>query len=823
MVAEGVDQRSQDAPLNSQRRAGDIYLRRQRKRLRLSRGPNCDRRSPARETEQHRDPNERKSAGERGGVVQVPTLVWRRMGIVELEQEWQAHDVLEETEEWDSLREESAPLYREAVEAFLGGTSDTATFRSRIDSLSKSHGWWGFRGTGQMFFNQLVKAAESTDLRAALTQALATPTDAAEAEQKLETFLGAVDRARDRAESTGATKPGRGRINFFVSFFWELADREMWPTFFPNSRDVLEQNGLLDVSAAQPALYVAYRARIMELKSLLSTTTWGVEHLLWRLGKGAEPAGNDDNETQQNVVTPAGNGEDVYAGYRAQGLHFPDEVVTSLILSLATKRFVILSGVSGTGKTQIALGLARHLEASPDDVPAEVQPPVNDDTNVFVRLTAPKLMRARTTLDSATRSVIDARLGLPERGASKRFAALLPDGSVGDVRLNNLGFTDESRQLYLLFFLKDVNSWLAATARPGDFLHLELGEHDGADLQLDVVPGTAPVLIDTAERHKLVAVRSDWTDPRGLVGYFNPLTNAYARTGVVDLLLRAAEDPDHPYFVILDEMNLARVEYYFSDFLSAIESGDPIELMSPGVEDELLAGGHDDVPAQLHVPANVSFIGTVNVDETTQPFSPKVLDRANVIEFSDVDIERALGHPVEDAGAGLRLKDGLVKRSWLCSAKEQAIAPREVAHGVESFTEALEDVHDLLARYHLHFGYRVIDEVSAFVGHALKKVDGDPELVAKRAFDLQLQQKILPKLTGGRELEQPVARLLEYCLKTAKPTVIDPESVRNDARKALDAGEGIPATEFPAYPGSARKLLRMLDRLAETGFVGAME
>ena len=100
------------------------------------------------------------------------------------------------------------------------------------------------------------------------------------------------------------------------------------------------------------------------------------------------------------------------------------------------------------------------------------------------------------------------------------------------------------------------------------------------------------------------------------------------------------------------------VEYYFSDFLSALESDEPIELMASGVEEELLALGHDELPAQLKIPPNVSFLGTVNVDETTQSFSPKVLDRANVIEFSDVDIERALGHPVDDPTEGLRLKDG---------------------------------------------------------------------------------------------------------------------------------------------------------------------
>jgi hypothetical protein len=448
------------------------------------------------------------------------------MGIPELEAEWRAHDIVGETKEWDDLREESAPLYRQALDDFLARPADVPAFRTRIDSLSKSHGWWGFRGTG--------------------------------------------------------------------------LDREEWPTFFPNSRNVLEQHGLLDTSQSQPALYIAYGSRMRELKERLGTTTWGVEHLLWRLGKGASEPEVPAVEATADATKPAeAAGIDLYASYRAQGLHFPDEVVTSLVLSLATKRFVILSGISGTGKTQIALGLARHIESGSDEEPVEVEPPAGDTSNVYIRMTAPKLQRSRTTLDAATRATIEARLGLPERGTSKRFTARLPNGSMGSLRLNNLGFTDPTRQLFLLFFLKDTGAWLADHARPGDFLHLHLAPQDDADLSLDLVQGAATLASTATKRHVLIAVRSDWTDPRGLVGFFNPLTNSYARTAVVDLLLRAADDPGQPYIVVLDEMNLARVEYYFSDFLSALESGDPIELMSPGVEEELLALGHDEVPAQL--------------------------------------------------------------------------------------------------------------------------------------------------------------------------------------------------------------------------------
>ncbi len=95
-------------------------------------------------------------------------------------------------------------------------------------------------------------------------------------------------------------------------------------------------------------------------------------------------------------------------------------------------------------------------------------------------------------------------------------------------------------------------------------------------------------------------------------------------------------------------------------------------------------------------------------------------------------------------------------------------------------------------------------------------------MIVRRAFDLQLQQKVIPKLTGGRELEQPLTHLLHYCHTASKSTALDPQTVRDAARKALDPTE-MTGADRPEYPGSAQKLLRMLDRLADIGFVGALE
>jgi hypothetical protein len=325
------------------------------------------------------------------------------VGIAELKGEWDERDVLQDAHGWDAWREESVPLYRHALNDFLEGTTDVKTFRTTVDSLSKSHGAFGFRGTALMFFTQLVNAADPEELTTALKAALPPPSAEADAKAKLEAFLAAVERVRDRAEVTGATKPGTGRINFFVSFFWELADRESWPTFFPNSRNLLEQHGLLNTSQLQPDLYIAYRRRILELKEALETSTWGVEHLLWDLGRGAKEArANAEPISAEEPAEAAHESPDLCASYRSQDLYFPDEVVTSLVLSLATKRFAILTGISGTGKTKIALGLARHLETYVSSGPdTRSEPPQGDDSNIFIRITAGKLNAGRTPLDGA--------------------------------------------------------------------------------------------------------------------------------------------------------------------------------------------------------------------------------------------------------------------------------------------------------------------------------------------------------------------------------------------------------------------------------------
>lgn len=145
------------------------------------------------------------------------------------------------------------------------------------------------------------------------------------------------------------------------------------------------------------------------------------------------------------------------------------------------------------------------------------------------------------------------------------------------------------------------------------------------------------------KRYKLVPVRPDWSDSTDIFGHLD-LNGKYQNGAIIEFVRIAISDKNNPYFLCLDEMNLARVEYYFSDILSILET----RHFSNGsiVTDKLIpveAFGQDNTAAEkysnLYIPENLYIIGTVNMDETTFPFSKKVLDRANTIEISNIDLD----------------------------------------------------------------------------------------------------------------------------------------------------------------------------------------
>lgn len=294
---------------------------------------------------------------------------------------------------------------------------------------------------------------------------------------------------------------------------------------------------------------------------------------------------------------------------------------------------------------------------------------------------------------------------------------------------------------------------------------------------------------DIEEQICTVSVGADWTNREPLLGYPNALKSGeyvMPESGVLQLLMRAVEHPDKPYFLILDEMNMSVVERYFADFLSAMESGEDIKLWD----------GSGDVPAEMSLPKNVFIIGTINVDETTYMFSPKVLDRANVIEFkiSQEEMSEYLGKTVNINPKAAYSACADMAVDFVKEAKSQVVKDETHQNILLSFFKELKKVN-------AEFGYRTVNEISRYL-HFAKDMDGNA------AIDTAILQKLLPKLHGSRKKLVPVLTTMwGLCLNDGKDIDIEAEFNREDFK----------------YPESAEKIQRMYNAVVDNGFTSFAE
>ena len=272
--------------------------------------------------------------------------------------------------------------------------------------------------------------------------------------------------------------------------------------------------------------------------------------------------------------------------------------------------------------------------------------------------------------------------------------------------------------------------------------------------------------------YEVIAVGSNWNDRRHILGYQNAITGQYSRTVALDLMIKASNDEDNAYLLILDEMNLSHVERYFSDILSCMESG----------EDLILNSESPDVPNRLKLKDNLFIIGTVNIDETTYSFSPKVLDRANVIEIGMSDYgtgEMKDGNPVLDyiLGNGFKynpegdrtflqdcMTNGKCRTKNASDMIKEMLSVPENESIVKDMAYALESMFKIMNEMNLPFGYRTIDEIVRFLYVAwIYKEKGVFENW-ETYLDAQIIQKILPKIHGNRSISEPLKNLKGSCV-----------------------------------------------------------
>lgn len=306
----------------------------------------------------------------------------------------------------------------------------------------------------------------------------------------------------------------------------------------------------------------------------------------------------------------------------------------------------------------------------------------------------------------------------------------------------------------------------------------------------------AQAMTGSGAQYRLLPVRPDWTDATPLLGYVNLLADGgrgrIVSTQCLDFLRLAArpENASRAFFLCLDEMNLARVEHYFADLLSALETPNR-ELLLPG-------------GSALSLPANLFFSGTLNLDEATHSLSRKVLDRANTLIFREVSLREEPAAAENDAHPSSLTYEqrqalfllGRVQTVAEARARLRSLGQADFATQV---VERLAEANGLLEPYDLQFGYRIRDEALRYCANSFDR-DGqglltpeaprDLEVNLRLALDLQLLQRALPRLTGTQEQIEPPARDLLRWAKRAK------------------------------FLRTAQRLERLLVRLQRDGFIG---
>jgi len=319
--------------------------------------------------------------------------------------------------------------------------------------------------------------------------------------------------------------------------------------------------------------------------------------------------------------------------------------------------------------------------------------------------------------------------------------------------------------------------------------------------------------ISPETNYRVVPVGADWTDNRSVLGFYNPLIEKYNSTVILDLIIEADKNKNRlPFFLILDEMNLSHVERYFADFLSGFESNEKIHLHSNGNGTE--TASKKNIPEKIKLPDNLFVIGTVNVDETTYMFSPKVLDRANVIEIktSEENLKAFSSSGKQKSSFnndGKRFSELFLNTSLMTRGINGELP---LPKNINAIEEYILNFFRLLSEFDYEFGFRTMKESLQYA----KTVSELAEFNTDDISDEQVIQKILPKLNGSKgKLESILVGLIMLSsgksYDTTSQFIKDNEKVRSFDKNRNEESEDNNL--------SRTKLLKMLRNLRRDQFV----
>ncbi len=332
-------------------------------------------------------------------------------------------------------------------------------------------------------------------------------------------------------------------------------------------------------------------------------------------------------------------------------------------------------------------------------------------------------------------------------------------------------FLQEARDMGLVYRERDLYNF--HTAVKSNALTILAGMSGTGKSKL--VQAYAKALGLDSQQLVMIPVRPSWTDDSELLGYVDIKNMIYrpGESGLIDVLIQAQhQDNRKLYIICFDEMNLARVEHYFAQFLSVLEM-EPgrrkVRLYSSNIEQQVYNSAT--YPPELAIGNNVIFIGTVNLDESTYHFSDKVLDRSNVITLDVMPFRRL---------RQIERKGPKAKQPMSFEDYHSFRRPEELSISLsDEEADFLWEMHRQLqdCSRNLGIGPRVVRQIDYY----LKNLPANPYLSRREALDLQIVQRVLTKLRGpesmlktliGKQAEEGLSGTL-YQLLDASPHISD--------------------------------------------------
>lgn len=280
----------------------------------------------------------------------------------------------------------------------------------------------------------------------------------------------------------------------------------------------------------------------------------------------------------------------------------------------------------------------------------------------------------------------------------------------------------------------------------------------------------------TPGNYCLIEVKPNWHDSSELLGYYSNLTGMYHVTDFLRFVYKAAHNPDYPFFVCLDEMNLAPVEQYFAEYLSVLETR---TVVDGKIESAMLLTkesfkGFDPCKEYteedrviveyiqkegLSLPPNLFIIGTVNMDDTTHQFSRKVIDRAFTIEMNGGELAAMFSNENNNA---LKYRETPISldvfKPKYVKAADALEDPKvkDYAKRIKDDVPAiLTDFNTILADTPFRVSYRVQNELILYIANMILSSDDSSiniENIIKQASLVIILEKVLPRIQGDDKL-----------------------------------------------------------------------